>query len=87
VEQNGLCNGCKEPLPDDDAVLDRFEAMNDYTMENTQLLCRRILYSVVLTSGALAVGEWPLCADVSTVSSLSPHQAFDGDRNVTRSAK
>lgn len=39
LEQEGLCNICKEPLPDKGAVLDRLKAMDGYTLENTQLLC------------------------------------------------
>ncbi len=39
LEQEGLCNICKEPLPDKGAVLDRLKAMDGYTLQNTQLLC------------------------------------------------
>jgi len=39
IEQAGLCNVCKQPLPKSNAVLDRHDAMLGYTMENTQLLC------------------------------------------------
>jgi hypothetical protein len=39
--QDGLCNVCREALPDRGAHLDRFEAMKGYTEENTQLLCPR----------------------------------------------
>lgn len=38
-EQNNLCVLCKEPLPARGAVLDRFRAVDGYTMENTRLLC------------------------------------------------
>lgn len=37
--QNGLCNICRLPLPESNAVLDRYEAMKGYSLENTQLLC------------------------------------------------
>jgi len=40
VQQRGLCNICKAPLPESGAVLDRFEGMKGYTLENTQLLCQ-----------------------------------------------
>lgn len=39
IEQAGLCNICKAPLPERHAVLDRHEAMGGYTVRNTQLLC------------------------------------------------
>ncbi|MGD0967764.1 MAG: hypothetical protein ABR949_05705 [Candidatus Aquilonibacter sp.] len=39
IEQSGLCNTCKDPLPEKGAVLDRHRAMEGYTAENTQLLC------------------------------------------------
>lgn len=39
IEQNGLCNICREALPARGAVLDRFDAAAGYNMENTQLLC------------------------------------------------
>ena len=39
IEQVGLCNICKQPLPANNAVLDRHDAMLGYTIENTQLLC------------------------------------------------
>lgn len=39
AEQNGLCNICKEPLPEKGAILDRHKAMDGYTADNTQLLC------------------------------------------------
>jgi len=37
-EQNGLCPVCQEPLPDAYAVLDRFNAVDGYTPENTRLI-------------------------------------------------
>jgi 5-methylcytosine-specific restriction endonuclease McrA len=39
-EQQGLCAVCRESLPERDAILDRFEAMRGYTLENTRVLCR-----------------------------------------------
>ena len=39
-EQGRRCSRCDEVLPDKGAVLDRFEAMQGYTPENTRLLCR-----------------------------------------------
>ena len=38
-EQQGQCAICHEPLPRRGAILDRFEAMRGYTLENTRLLC------------------------------------------------
>jgi ribosomal protein L44E len=38
-EQNGLCAQCGKPLPEDGSVLDRLEAMDGYTVENTRVLC------------------------------------------------
>ena len=38
-EQQGRCTICREILPERGAVLDRFEAMKGYTLENTRLLC------------------------------------------------
>lgn len=40
-EQGGLCSRCAEALPERGAVLDRLEAMQGYTSENTRLLCGR----------------------------------------------
>lgn len=40
AEQRGLCNGCRSPLPESGAFLDRHEAIKGYTVENTQLLCQ-----------------------------------------------
>ncbi len=37
-EQGGLCPVCGEPLPETYAVLDRFNAADGYTAENTRLL-------------------------------------------------
>jgi len=37
--QKGLCAVCGEELPEKNSVLDRFEAMNGYTEENTRLIC------------------------------------------------
>jgi hypothetical protein len=39
-EQSGLCGVCQSPLPERDTVLDRRQAMNGYTAENTRLICR-----------------------------------------------
>jgi hypothetical protein len=38
--QRGLCALCQEKLPERGAELDRFLAIEGYTIENTQLLCR-----------------------------------------------
>ena len=38
AEQGNLCTLCGEPLPAKNAVLDRFEAVNGYTVENTRLI-------------------------------------------------
>jgi len=39
--QKGLCAipTCKKELPEKNSVLDRFEAMSGYTLENTRLIC------------------------------------------------
>jgi hypothetical protein len=37
-EQNGLCPLCRKPLPEKNAVLDRFFAPEGYTVENTRLV-------------------------------------------------
>lgn len=37
-EQEGLCPLCKEPLPERGAVLDRTQAVDGYTPENTRLI-------------------------------------------------
>lgn len=39
-KQSGLCALCKLALPERGAELDRFKAIDGYTAENTQLLCR-----------------------------------------------
>ena len=39
-KQGGLCALCKQKLPERGAELDRFKAIEGYTVENTQLLCR-----------------------------------------------
>ena len=39
-EQGGKCNLCEGLLPERYAVLDRLEAMDGYTAENTRLLCK-----------------------------------------------
>lgn len=38
-EQKGICIICEKPLPAKGSVLDRFEAMKGYTIENTRLIC------------------------------------------------
>lgn len=38
--QRGLCALCQEKLPERGAELDRFRAIEGYTIENTRLLCR-----------------------------------------------
>jgi hypothetical protein len=37
-EQNGLCPICNRPLPETYCVLDRFNACDGYTAENTRLI-------------------------------------------------
>ena len=37
-EQAGLCAICQNPLPETYAVLDRFNAVDGYTMKNTRLI-------------------------------------------------
>lgn len=39
VAQNMRCAICKKKLPERGAELDRFNAMDGYTEENTQLIC------------------------------------------------
>ena len=39
-EQGGKCAVCSSELPATYGVLDRFEAMKGYTVENTRLICR-----------------------------------------------
>lgn len=39
-EQDGKCAVCECELPATYVVLDRFEAMAGYTVENTRLICR-----------------------------------------------
>jgi len=39
-EQRGLCAICGEPLPEKYSILDRFNAVEGYTKENTQLICQ-----------------------------------------------
>jgi hypothetical protein len=38
AEQEGLCAICRKPLPEKYAVLDRFNAVDGYTVENTRLI-------------------------------------------------
>jgi hypothetical protein len=38
-DQDGKCAKCRNELPGRGAVLDRFKALDRYTVENTQLLC------------------------------------------------
>jgi len=40
-EQGGLCPLCSKPLPEKNAVLDRFDAATGYTRENTRLICEQ----------------------------------------------
>ena len=51
LEQNGRCAICNQELPDQNAVLDRFEAMSGYTSENTRLLCKDCDYKVQTNRG------------------------------------
>ena len=39
-EQNEMCPECNKPLPDAYCVLDRMNAVDGYTAENTRLICR-----------------------------------------------
>jgi hypothetical protein len=39
-EQNGICPECKKLLPARYCVLDRFNAADGYTIENTRLICQ-----------------------------------------------
>jgi hypothetical protein len=39
-EQNGICPACEKPLPATYCVLDRFNAADGYTAENTRLICQ-----------------------------------------------
>jgi len=45
-QQTNLCALCAEPLPVEDVILDRLEAMAGYTAENTRLLCRKCDYKI-----------------------------------------
>jgi hypothetical protein len=38
--QNGLCEICRNQLPEKYTVLDRFQAINGYVPENTRLICQ-----------------------------------------------
>lgn len=38
IEQGGRCTVCGDALPEKYAVLDRFEAVKGYTVENTRLI-------------------------------------------------
>ena len=40
MQQKGLCALCGGELPEKYAVLDRFEAIRGYTVENTRLICQ-----------------------------------------------
>ena len=40
AEQDNKCAVCGASLPDKYAVLDRIEAMEGYTLENTRLICQ-----------------------------------------------
>jgi ribosomal protein L44E len=45
-QQDNKCAWCQRPLPAEDVILDRLEAMGGYTSENTRLLCRTCDYAV-----------------------------------------
>src|SRR2546430_2481569 len=45
-EQSNRCAVCSNELPEKNVVLDRFEAMKGYTIENTRLLCRDCDYKI-----------------------------------------
>jgi hypothetical protein len=38
ASQNGICPGCKKRLPETEAELDRKNAVDGYTEENTELI-------------------------------------------------
>jgi len=38
-EQGGKCHRCKKPMPEKYSVLDRVNAVDGYTAENTHLVC------------------------------------------------
>ena len=39
AKQKGLCAVCNSELPEKNSVLDRLQAMDGYTEENTRLIC------------------------------------------------
>jgi len=45
IEQDNKCAWCASPLPTEDVILDRLEAMGVYTVANTRLLCRKCDYA------------------------------------------
>lgn len=51
IEQDGKCAICKDDLPEKNVVLDRFEAMAGYTLENTRLLCQACDFAVQSSRG------------------------------------
>jgi len=51
AEQKDMCAHCHHPLPQQDAVLDRFEAIKGYTLENTRLICRNCDLTIQTSRG------------------------------------
>jgi hypothetical protein len=45
-EQKGICPICEKKLPSQYCVLDRFEAIRGYTMDNTRLICQECDYAI-----------------------------------------
>jgi ribosomal protein L44E len=46
LEQNDRCATCSCELPESNVVLDRLNAMDGYTAENTRLICRDCDYKI-----------------------------------------
>lgn len=54
-KQGGLCAQCKTGLPERGAELDRFKAMDGYTVQNTQLLCHTCHMKVQELRGSMTI--------------------------------
>jgi hypothetical protein len=50
-EQNGICPKCKKLLPAIYCVLDRFNAADGYTVENTRLICQPCDIAIQMSRG------------------------------------
>ena len=50
-DQNGICPECKKLLPATYCVLDRFNAADGYTVENTRLICQPCDIGIQTTRG------------------------------------